>query len=312
MIWTGRTDGEGPEHARWHQLIRTDVPAGRHVSLLGFQSDEGVRRNGGRVGAAEAPDEFRKALAPMALHHTLGDGSVTLHDLGDTAVDGEDLESGHAAMAERIAASLAADGNLLTVVLGGGHETAWASYLGLMASGITDGARWGVLNLDAHFDLRSAKRATSGTPFWQMAEAQAAAGQPFHYGVIGIAGPSNTRVLFDRADELEVDYLLDVDCSAERVRGFAEQFVAGLDHVYLTVDMDVFPAFSAPGVSAPAALGVPTRSVLDAVRAVASTGKLRLIDVVELNPRYDIDARTAKLGARVIAEATQMAADASR
>ncbi|MDU7361463.1 MAG: formimidoylglutamase [Propionibacteriaceae bacterium] len=304
MIWTGRTDGDGPEHARWHQRISTDAPTGQHVSLLGFASDEGVRRNHGRQGAAAAPVELRRALASMALHRSLAGGTVGLHDLGDVAVEGEDLEAGQAAMGDRIGDALAADGNVLTVVLGGGHETAWASYLGLTASEVVSGQRWGVLNLDAHFDLRSAERPTSGTPFQQMALAQSAAGEAFRYGVIGIAEPSNTGALFRRADELDVDYLFDVDCSTQRVTEFAENFIAGLDAVYLTIDLDVLPASVAPGVSAPASLGVPARAIVGAVRAVASSGKLRLMDVVELNPKFDVDGRTAKLGARLISEAT--------
>lgn len=240
----------------------------------------------------------------MALHHGIAEGSVALHDLGDVAVEGEDLEAGQAAMGDRIGDALAADGNVLTVVLGGGHETAWASYLGLTASGVVSGQRWGVLNLDAHFDLRSAERPTSGTPFQQMALAQSAAGEAFRYGVIGIAEPSNTGALFRRADELDVDYLFDVDCSTQHVTEFAENFIAGLDAVYLTIDLDVLPASVAPGVSAPASLGVPARAIVGAVRAVARSGKLRLMDVVELNPKYDVDGRTAKLGARLISEAT--------
>ena len=34
--------------------------------------------------------------------------------------------------------------------------------------------------------------------------------------------------------------------------------------------------------------------------AIARTGKLALVDVVELNPTFDIDNRTAKAAARLI------------
>ena len=45
--WVGRNDGPGPEHARWHSTIQDldeldDAPG---VALIGFASDEGVRRN---------------------------------------------------------------------------------------------------------------------------------------------------------------------------------------------------------------------------------------------------------------------------
>ena len=72
--WTGRHDGDGPEHARWHEVIHrvgaggdAPDPAAEHVALLGFRSDEGVRRNRGRVGAADGPAALRRALAPLAL-----------------------------------------------------------------------------------------------------------------------------------------------------------------------------------------------------------------------------------------------------
>ncbi|NLE98513.1 MAG: formimidoylglutamase [Propionibacterium sp.] len=307
MTWTGRTDGEGPQHARWHQRVRTDAPSGPHIALLGFASDEGVRRNQGRVGAKEGPAALRRALAPMTLQGTLGDGSVAIHDLGDVEVD-TDLEEGQEAMGARIHEALNGDGNALTVVLGGGHETAWASYLGLSRH-LAGGKRWGVLNLDAHFDLRDAEHPSSGTPFLQMAESQRAADEAFRYGVVGISEHANTRQLFDRADELGVDFLLDVDTSAKRATTFVENFAAGVDVLYLTIDLDVLPAAVAPGVSAPAAFGVETRAIVAAVRAAAATGKLRLVDVVELNPRFDVDGRTARTAARLVAEAAHRVVD---
>jgi formiminoglutamase len=326
-LWTGRTDGDGPEHARWHQAIRViehdgtgraapsaaDVP---HVSVLGFRSDEGVRRNRGRVGAADGPSALRAALAPLALHGALASGDVELRDLGDAATAGEDLERGQENAARLITRALDAPGNRLTVVLGGGHETAWASYLGLMAShrmregsaaDASAGApRWGVLNLDAHFDLREEDRPTSGTPFAQMAAAEQTAGRALRYAVVGIAEPSNTGALFASARALGVRWMTDLECleeGAEGIRALVDEFAADLDVLYLTIDLDLMPAASAPGVSAPAGLGVPVPLVLAAVRAAAATGKLALVDAVELNPRLDVDARTARTAARLIDEA---------
>src|SRR5699024_8294222 len=199
--WTGRHDGEGPEHARWHQAVRVveagsaggsasaPDPATDHVALLGFRSEEGVRRNRGRVGAAEGPGALRRALAPLALHGALASSEVELHDLGDAETVGEDREGGQSAAAALTSRALDRAGSRLTAVLGGGHETAWSSYRGLMGSGFGPraGQRWGVLNLDAHFDLRSEPRPTSGTPFAQMAEAERAVGRDLRYAVLGIA-----------------------------------------------------------------------------------------------------------------------------
>ena len=319
--WTGRHDGPGAPHARWHERVR---PAGRdaaeHIGVVGFASDEGVRRNQGRVGAAEGPAALRRALAPLALHGRLAEGGIGLIDHGDAVTAGEDLERGQADAAAAISGALDAPGNLLTVVLGGGHETAWASYGGLVSSqrlaprGAGDGEarlRWGVLNLDAHFDLRDEPRPTSGTPFLQMARAEEAEGRELNYAVVGIAEPSNTEILFERARELGVRWMTDVealDGGAAAVREFVEEFVADLDVLYLTVDLDLMPASVAPGVSAPAGLGVPPHLVLTAVNAAAHSGKLALMDVVELNPSLDIDARTARTAARLIDHAVGVVA----
>lgn len=309
--WQGRTDGEGAEHARWHQRVRTAPPApgAEHVGLLGFRSDEGVRRNRGRVGAAEGPAALRRALAPMALHGPLATGEVALVDLGDAVTEGEDLEGGQDAATSLTTTALDAPGSRLTVVLGGGHETAWPSYRALMASRHA-GSRWGVLNLDAHFDLREEPRPTSGTPFAQMAVAERAAGRALRYTVLGIAEPSNTGALFARARELGVTWMTDEECLAARAEGIraaVEDFTADLDVLYLTIDLDLLPAAVAPGVSAPAAYGVPLPLVQAAVTAAAASGKLALLDVVELNPSLDADGRTARTAARLVTTAVHTA-----
>lgn len=320
--WTGRHDGDGPEHARWHQTVQVVTlggvdgdPAAPHVALLGFRSDEGVRRNRGRVGAADGPAALRRALAPLALHGSLAHGDVALHDLGDAETVGEDLEDGQAAAAALTAHALDRAGSRLAVVLGGGHETAWSSYSGLMGSGLGPraGQRWGVLNLDAHFDLREEPRPTSGTPFAQMAAAERTAGRDLRYAVLGIAEPSNTGALFAKAYELGVPWWTDEQClaaGADGIREFVADFAADLDILYLTIDLDVLPAATAPGVSAPAAYGVPLPLISAAVQAAAGSGKLALVDVVELNPTLDIDGRTARAAARLIDGAVRTVVDA--
>ncbi|GAB2445728.1 formimidoylglutamase [Nocardia tengchongensis] len=297
--WSGRDDGPGPAHLRWHSAISPFTPEtspGASV-LVGFRSDEGVRRNKGRTGAAAGPAALRQALSSMALPRP-----ASVMDAGDIAVEDGDLESGQRRLGA-VVTELLDNGHFVTV-LGGGHEVAYASYLGI-ASGaaVTAGARLGVLNLDAHFDLRADPTPSSGTPFRQMAEAEAAAGRALNYAVLGISQPSNTAALFETAAALGVRYRLDEDCATRQlagVRGFVEEFLAAVDVVYMTIDLDVLPASVAPGVSAPAAYGVPLEVLERVCDLVAGSGKLALLDVAELNPELDIDNRTARTAARLI------------
>ncbi len=160
-----------------------------------------------------------------------------------------------------------------------------------------------MLNLDAHFDLRDDVRPSSGTPFLQIARSEERHGREFVYRVLGISQPSNTQRLFRTADALGVRYLPDTECGPHdlgRAERFVDEFLASCDVVHLSIDLDVLPAAVAPGVSAPAAYGVPMEVIERVCRRVAASGKLAVCDIAELNPDFDVDQRTARAGARLI------------
>ncbi|QKE62034.1 formimidoylglutamase [Aquipseudomonas campi] len=307
QLWQGRIDPEA-DSPRWHQRIQplsADSQPG--VALLGFASDEGVRRNHGRVGAVNGPLAIRKALANLAWHR-----QGAAYDAGDVLCADGDLESAQARLGHNVCALL--DAGHLPIVLGGGHEVAFGSWQGIaehlagcssqIAAPRMDAPRIGIINFDAHFDLRDPAHArSSGTPFAQIAEQCAARGWPFAYACLGVSRASNTRALFQRAAELDVLVREDREIREASLDVIAQQlqaFIAGCDAIYLTIDIDVLPACEAPGVSAPAARGVPLALLEPLLESVRDSGKLRLADLAELNPEHDIDSRTAKVAARLI------------
>lgn len=298
--WRGRIDSEDGELGlRWHQAVGPG-PATDGIALLGLASDRGVRLNKGRPGAVEGPLALREALANMAWHHQL-----PLVDAGDIPV-GEDLEAGQAAFAKTVSSQLGRKN--FVIGLGGGHEIGWASYLGCRThlDRENPAARLGIINFDAHFDLRlPAPHTSSGTPFYQVAEDCRSRGLPFDYCCLGVAPTANTAALFQRADALGAHYLQDLDCRGRQAEALLESFVAPLDALYVTVCLDVFPPAWAPGVSAPAAPGVEPGWVLHQFRHISHlcqrfSVNWLMADVAELCPALDIDARTARLGARVV------------
>jgi formiminoglutamase len=54
-------------------------------------------------------------------------------------------------------------------------------------------------------------------------------------------------------------------------------------------------------VSAPAALGVPLPFIEAVIEQVKASGKLIAADLAELNPIFDRDHQTARVGARLLA-----------
>jgi formiminoglutamase len=259
--------------------------------------DEGVRRNGGRVGAAQGPHTLRSALANMPLLE-----EPALWDAGDISCDGSALEQAQEALATQVADTITQ--GCTPIVLGGGHEMAWGTFQGIVRAH-PDRQRLLVVNIDAHFDLRMAAQANSGTPFRQMAEWCAATSRPFEYHVLGISRFGNTRALFDRAESLGVRYCLDEALQSAglvaEAQALLERDLAQCDGVYLTICLDVLPGHVAPGVSAPAALGVPLPTVEALVRQVCASGRLLGADIAELNPAHDEGGRTARTAARLVA-----------
>ena len=267
--WKGRTDKQDGELGqRWHQAMQflnlsETVPAVAPeqvaFAFLGFCCDEGVSRNMGRVGAAAGPAALRAAMASFA-HHL--PQHVYLFDAGDVLCTNQNLEEAQEQLGRKI--GLLLKHGYRPLVLGGGHEIAYGHYLGVERA--TAGKALGILNFDAHFDLRSyAQQPSSGTPFLQIADRSYAHADEFRYKVIGLQEYGNTRILFQAADRLRVDYTFAEEVQLHNLPQLTSQlnsFLDTVDKVYVTVDLDVFAAGYAPGVSAVNALGLQPEVVL--------------------------------------------------
>jgi len=309
-LWKGRQDPE-PNSARWHQMIQEnslvkldglDKLAG--VALLGFSCDAGVRRNQGRLGAAQGPNALRQQLTNLPWLQ-----QSPLYECGNIVCSDDALEEAQIDFAEKI--TLLLDQGHFPIGLGGGHEIAFASWSGLSnhLKKKEVAPRIGIINFDAHFDLRDpgCQPVSSGTPFAQIAEVCAHNHWNYHYACLGVSRMSNTPVLFDRADTLNVWYQEDLQMTLKNLPNLEaqlDQFIHQCDHIYLTIDLDVFPAAQAPGVSAPAARGVSLEVIEPLLIQIRDSGKLRLMDLAELNPTFDQDAHTARLAARLIHQIT--------
>jgi len=310
--WKGRIDvHDGEAGKRWHQgmqLLNLSAELSlakpdQTIAFLGFCCEEGVERNQGRTGAVAGPAELRKAMASFAWH--LDDNSG-LFDAGDVYCMNQNLEEAQKQLGSKVAKLL--QHKYKTIVLGGGHETAYGHFTGILEA-LKPGQQLGIINFDAHFDLRSyEKQPSSGTPFLQIADDLHAVGKDFNYLVLGLQEQGNTRRLFQTAVSLGADYVLAQDLQIHRIeklKAQIEHFIAKVDLLYVSIDLDVFAAAYAPGVSAPAALGVRPEIVLLLLQEIIVSGKLLSLDVAELNPKYDLDSRTAKLGANLIYHITK-------
>lgn len=300
LIWTGRIDDAVDRTAfRYHQVVEMkDVCEAKDAcTIVGFECEEGVRRNKGRLGAAQAPDVLRGELAKLPWRFP---GSGRLVDVGNIACVGEELETAQQQLGDAVSRLLS--NRSTPVILGGGHETLYGHYLGVRDF-LGKDASLGIINIDAHFDLRPYDEQTSsGTMFRQILEQDENAG----YFVAGIQRYGNTQELFDRADALGVTYVHEDEMIVGQLGELMDSLDAFMDKhdaVLLTLCTDVVNAAFAPGVSAPSPFGLEPTTVREIIRKVAAHEKTRSFDICEVNPSLDENGRTVKLGAHFVNEA---------
>lgn len=304
-LWQGRQDS--PPSSTLFQLVKVldiskAVPLADHLpafAILGFCCDEGIRRNLGRTGAAEGPDALRSILAKLPSHRQ----DLQLFDAGNIVCQDHNLETAQTALAEAVLALL--ERNYTPIVIGGGHEMAWGHYQGIAKQ--TQKNNLGIINFDAHFDMRPTlenNKGSSGTPFLQIANAHEKENRKFDYSCIGIQPAGNTHGLYVTADRYHTHVLSaeDVKQHADKLPPFITRAADDNDYLYLSLCLDVFSAADAPGVSAPQAFGLAPWDIIPAVRQIAATGKVISYDIAELSPKYDIDNRTVKLAANFVYE----------
>lgn len=264
------------------------------VALLGCPQDEGVRRNKGRVGAASAPAEIRRALYryPVSRAHE----GLVLVDLGDVPLL-DSLEATHDALNAAVRRCLG-DGKKV-VILGGGNDISFPDCSALAAE--VDGVL--AFNIDRHLDVRADAVRNSGTPYRQLLEGGFL--QPGSFHEVGINSFANSLAYMRYAADKGVGVH---ELAELRERGAGPCVQALVDAsaargIFWGFDMDVVRAAEAPGVSDASPMGLTAKDVCAIADVAARDPRTRVIEITEVNPTYDRDGITAKLAANVVMRA---------
>lgn len=292
------------------------VPADAHcVVLVGVPQHIGVERNGGRPGASQAPSAIRtqlRKLATSAIVDVVRNGRLAIVDAGDIATEGKTLEQIHDETEDVVYRHMAR--GRVPIILGGGHDTAWPTIRALDRRG----ERYGVVNIDAHADVRELLdgfRAHSGSPFYQMLTSTSSALARGAFVEFGLQHHAVSASHLDFLASHDATVMMIDDVRRRGMHAAWDRTMAVLTSTgtgYLSLDMDAFASAFAPGVSAPAADGFAPHEVGYCLRLAGRNATVRVFDVVEMNPSFDIDNRTAKLAATMIMEILAGMADRLR
>src|SRR5699024_7048861 len=262
------------------------------VALIGFPSDEGVKRNEGRTGASRAPDAIREELYKMTPDAEEVEFFTTLlehtNDLGNVNISGIVSED-QGSLANIVAGCLEQD--IIPIILGGGHETAFGHFSGYFKAEYPTA----IFNLDAHTDVRPLKNGSphSGSPFRQALEHES--GYAEKYLVAGLQPHAVSWPHIEYIKESGGSVLFRDETNITSVSGLFHEHES--ERLMVTFDMDAVDQSCAPGVSAPCANGLPSDLWLTAAYLAGRKEEVTSLDLSEVNPIYDRYDQTARLAA---------------
>lgn len=259
-----------------------------HV-LIGCPQDEGVARNHGRQGAKKAPDSIRKFL--YKLHYSQRTANK-LFDAGNVAA--ESLEDSHLNLTRAVSQFLK-DGKKV-IAVGGGNDIACADLKALSVEFNSICA----INIDAHLDMRKSEIMTSGTPYRKAIEEKLL--KPENFYEFGIRTESNSPVYLEEARVMGVHILTLREILQNGVSVSFEKILSEIKErpFFLGLDMDSIQSGDAPGVSAASPAGFSAREIMELIHLSKNRENLKIFEITEVNPDFDIDNRTVKLAALFI------------
>lgn len=298
-LWNGKIDSFEEDDLKLWQVVKdiSEVQEKGGVCFVGYDTEDGILRDEGVVGAAEGADAIRKGLSELP-----GIKNLRIYDYGN--LEKKTLEEAQEEYSEKIA-DIYSKG-LFPIGLGGGHDIVYGAYKGIRKA--FPDKKIGIISFDAHLDIKSYdERMTSETSFKKILDED----KNVEYAITGFQRLENSRSLIKNADEKGV-LVLEEEYPEEFTISSLKSFVKKMDIVYVTICMDVFDGAAAPGVSFPTVLGMDSKKGKRILRALMETKKVVCLDFAEINPRYDVANRTSRLAGYMIYETMEKLVDMYR
>jgi len=299
------------------------VAMSRPVHIIGVSLDLGGNRRGVDMG----PSAFRIAGLGerlTALGIQVVDAGDLVAPIPETKALGDPSKKyirEIARVCERLyKSSLAAlEKGATPLVLGGDHSLAAGSVAATADFLRRDGQALGLIWVDAHGDMNTPATSGSGNVHG-MPLASLLGSEPVELARIGGFSPKVTperTVLIgirnldegekERIRESGVHVFTMKDIDRSGIALVVEQAVAiagsGTGGIHLSFDLDVCDPTIAPGVGTPVKGGLDYREAHMVMEMIADSGRLRALDIVEVNPILDDRNTTAILGAELASSA---------
>ena len=212
------------------------------------------------------------------------------------------------------------DQGALPLVLGGDHSLGAGSVAAAADHARQHGRPLGLLWLDAHGDMNTPETSASGNvhgmPLAALVGSQPEELARIRGGVMPAVEPERTVLVGVRSlDEMEkglirrsgVHVFTMQDIDRDGIASVADRAMTILGRdgaaLHVSLDVDVCDPAIAPGVGTPVNGGLTYREAHLVMEVVAAGGRLMSLDLVEINPIFDVHNRTAELGTELVLSA---------
>ncbi len=202
-------------------------------------------------------------------------------------------------------------------ILGGDHSIVLGSLAGLSATAKKSGKKVGVLYVDAHGDFNSTETTPTGNVHGECLAASAGIGieeltnlyyqgqkvNPKNICFVGCRDLDPGEKILMKEAGVTVFTMSDIDRQGfpEIIKKVKAFFLSHADIIHVSFDMDVLDPMFAPGTGIPLPGGLTNREALLLMEEMATTGKVKSAEIVEVNPILDVRNQTAVLAVNLAA-----------
>lgn len=264
------------------------------LRIISIPFDHGVKLIKGRPGARFGPKKIIQELHKLLKNKKIK--NIIKYEVVKPVA--KNVKKTHKKVTDAIRKSIRS--GEIPVVIGGGHDISFGSGRAVFL----EHKKIGQINIDAHYDVRPVVngKITSGTPFRRLLEADFLSGENFVE--LGIHAPKNLKehhnyVLQKKGILLKLDYINKI--GIERALDKAFKIAAKKTNATIfDIDIDSVQKRFAPGCSAPCTEGFTKKQILLAAFVAGKNKNVKLFNLMEVNPLYDVNNKTVKLAARLI------------
>lgn len=282
-----------PDDLRLGDCVRselTDSSVLPDLIVWGYPDDDGIKLNGGRPGARQAPDKIREYFYKMT-PHLLGHKNPQIVDLGNVSMQ-IPLAERHE-LGRHLGIKYFPNHRILA--LGGGHDYGYCESTAFAATYLQDAI---IINFDAHLDVRPTNKGlNSGTPFRRLLEEFS---QKILFIEAGLQPQCNSRhhLAWAQAQGAHCFMADDLHDHWQNLKSFLAQ-QKNRKKLFISLDIDCFNSMEAPGCSQSWTTGLNSKDFLDFLKWAHQNFELKGLGIYEVSPELDSDHRTSKLAALI-------------